>query len=189
MARPRKNQAGQGAKERIETAFWELLEEMPFRSISVRVLSQRAGVNHNTFYYHFASMEELALRLVTDNIPDEFFEIAGSLFRDGSLDVGKYSQSADLEQRFKRFRLIVRNGDAYLIETGKSRLIARLLDGLGIDARSLGPHDRAKLRFFIGGIVSVLSSDEIQTFPQYLALIEDGLADIAADVLHQILKR
>ena len=189
MARPRKDQPGEGAKERIEAAFWELLEEMPFRSISVRMLSQRAGVNHNTFYYHFDSIENLALNVVTENIPDEFFEIAGTMFHGGEPNFSQYSHSADLEQRFKRFRLIVRNGDAHLIATGKKRLIERLLDGLGVDAHTLGAHERAKLQFFIGGVTSVLSSDEIQNFQQYLELIDDGLGDIAADMLHQVLKR
>lgn len=57
MARPRSNENMPTAPQRLASAFWEMLVEMPFSQITVSSLSARAHVNHNTFYYYFDSME------------------------------------------------------------------------------------------------------------------------------------
>ena len=189
MARPRKDQEGEGARDRIERAFWELLEEMPLRSVNVRMLSQRAGVNHNTFYYHFESIDDLALRQIGNNMPSEWFEVAATLastsFADAELDVRRYSSSPDLQQRFRRFRLLLRSADAQLIEVGKRCALGMLLDALGVDPQTLGTHERLKLTFLIGGVTSLLASSEVESFAEYLDLLQDGLANSIGDLLRQ----
>lgn len=187
MARPRKNQEGEGARDRIERAFWELLEEMPLRSVNVRMLSQRAGVNHNTFYYHFESIDDLALRQIGNNMPSEWFEVAATSFADAELDVRRYSTSPDLQQRFRRFRLLLRSADAQLIEVGKRRALDMLLDALGVDPQTLGMHERLKLTFLIGGVTSLLASREVESFAEYLDLLQDGLANSIGDLLRQVI--
>lgn len=186
MARPRKDQEGEDARARIEHAFWELLDEMPYRSISVRLLSQRAGVNRNTFYYHFDSVQDLALRLISSNIPSEWFEAAAALFSGQNLEFERFSASEDLQRRFDRFRLLLRGGDPSLIVAGKQLVLERMLSTLGIDPHALGPHQRAKMTFFIGGLAALLTSDEVDSFQHYVDLLQDGLAEIAADILHQV---
>ena len=49
MARPRKDEARPSAYERMTVAFWSLLEEKPYSAVTVKLITQRAGVNHNTF--------------------------------------------------------------------------------------------------------------------------------------------
>ena len=40
-------------------AFWELLEEKPYRKITVKDIVDRCKVNRNTFYYHFDGINSL----------------------------------------------------------------------------------------------------------------------------------
>ena len=40
-------------KKLIMTTFQTMLEELPFDKITVAALVKRAGVSHNTFYYHY----------------------------------------------------------------------------------------------------------------------------------------
>ena len=45
MARPRKDQEGPTAVERMEEAFWEILAEKPYAQITVGEIAKRAQVN------------------------------------------------------------------------------------------------------------------------------------------------
>ena len=60
MARPRKDQEGPTAVERMEEAFWEILAEKPYAQITVGEIAKRAQVNKNAFYYHFDGLGALA---------------------------------------------------------------------------------------------------------------------------------
>ncbi|MBR3642090.1 MAG: TetR family transcriptional regulator, partial [Parasporobacterium sp.] len=46
-------------KQAIKAAFLELLKELPLTRISVRTLSERCGINRNTFYYHYPDIPAL----------------------------------------------------------------------------------------------------------------------------------
>lgn len=73
MSRPRKED-GQKALENLEEAFWSLLERCPYEEITIKALTMEAKINHNTFYYHFQNMDEMAecffrKRIPTDVLP------------------------------------------------------------------------------------------------------------------------
>lgn len=63
MARPKRHSSDLPAYTRIENAFWQLLEEMPFDKITVSALSRRAEVNHNMIYYYFDNIQDMAQKL------------------------------------------------------------------------------------------------------------------------------
>ncbi len=46
-------------KRSIAKAFVDLLEEKPFEKITIQDISQKAGVNRQTFYYHFLDIRDL----------------------------------------------------------------------------------------------------------------------------------
>ena len=46
-------------KQAIKAAFLELLKELPLTRISVRTLSERCGINRNTFDYHYPDIPAL----------------------------------------------------------------------------------------------------------------------------------
>ena len=60
MPRPRKDSEILSATERLENAFWELLADHEYRKITVTEVVREAHVNRNSFYYHYASLPELA---------------------------------------------------------------------------------------------------------------------------------
>lgn len=82
MARPRHDSTLKSAQERLEDAFWRLLVDRDYQRITVSDLVREAGVNRNTFYYHFSGLPELADRAIMHEVertpfipvsaPDEF---------------------------------------------------------------------------------------------------------------------
>lgn len=47
-------------------AFWQLLEEKPYKKITVRDIVDRCQVNRNTFYYHFEGIPSLLERAILE---------------------------------------------------------------------------------------------------------------------------
>jgi len=46
-------------KDNIIKAFWNLLESKPYNKITVNDIATQAGINRNTFYYHFQDIPDL----------------------------------------------------------------------------------------------------------------------------------
>lgn len=186
MGRPSKNQKGPSAKERIEQAFWGLLEEKPFHSITVKDLIKHAGVNRNTFYYHFESTEGLAVELVRSGIPVEFFGIMLNTFRGGSFDISAASAVPDLDRRFHRIRLILKNGEPRLIELGRKEVVSFFVREMRLDEKELSEFDYGKLEFIWGGITRLLASDEASTPERYLNQLQSGIVQAVGPLVAQI---
>ncbi|OZG65975.1 TetR/AcrR family transcriptional regulator [Bifidobacterium eulemuris] len=60
MSRPRRDSEILPATTRMENAFWELLRAQEYRRITVTDIVREAGVNRNSFYYHYSGLPELA---------------------------------------------------------------------------------------------------------------------------------
>lgn len=188
MARPRKDEARPSARDRLENAFWQLLEEGPYKDITVRALTQRAQVNHNTFYYHFENIDEMALSLTSKNVPHELIETVSALIegREITQRLGDFAHDANLEKRFKRLQLLLRHGDAQLVELGKKRIVPQYLSILGVDAENLSANDRARISFVMGGMIALISNEEVDSFTYYLSLLQGGIVDAAAVLWKQM---
>ena len=50
----------------IVSAFKEMLQDTPFNKITIADLSNRTGINRQTFYYHFTDIYDLALSIFID---------------------------------------------------------------------------------------------------------------------------
>ena len=48
--------SGKLTEKAIKEAFGSLLDEKPFDRITVKDISSRAGINRQTFYYHFTDI-------------------------------------------------------------------------------------------------------------------------------------
>lgn len=68
MARPKANQPGPSAQEKLAAAFWDMLEESSYASLTVSGLAKRAGVNHNTLYYYYDNIEDMANKLFKEDL-------------------------------------------------------------------------------------------------------------------------
>lgn len=53
-------------KAAIKDAFWKLLEEKPYNSITVKDIVNCCQVNRNTFYYHFQDIPSLMVQVVKE---------------------------------------------------------------------------------------------------------------------------
>ncbi|WEV41800.1 TetR/AcrR family transcriptional regulator [Bifidobacterium sp. ESL0682] len=60
MSRPRQDSNQLPATTRMENAFWKLLEERDYPKITVTDIVDIAGVNRNSFYYHYCKLNNLA---------------------------------------------------------------------------------------------------------------------------------
>ncbi len=55
-------------KQALAMALEEMLQELPLSKVTVRALTERAGVDRQTFYYHFDTMNDLVVYLAQDRM-------------------------------------------------------------------------------------------------------------------------
>lgn len=82
----------------IRDAFVRLLESKDFHDLSTREIIAEADINRNTFYKHYRSKNDLALRLA-EQLKTEFHRVITEFFR---RDFHRHDQEADrvlFEQR------------------------------------------------------------------------------------------
>lgn len=53
-------------KNAIKLTFMEMLEDIPLNKITVKDLTQRCGINRNSFYYHYQDIPALIEEIVKD---------------------------------------------------------------------------------------------------------------------------
>ena len=56
------------AKDKIKNAFLDLYSEHPIEKISVKLLTETAGVNRGTFYDHYTDIYDLLNQIETEFI-------------------------------------------------------------------------------------------------------------------------
>lgn len=156
MARPRKDQEGPTAQQRLEGAFWGMLAEGPFRDITVSAVCSRAGVNHNTFYYYFDGMEDMARRLFERNMLPQMVEATLPLLLSGAADVDAIARDAEVAAHFRRAALFASSGSEVLASILRSSLVDLWLGAVGLGADELGQAERDRLSFIFGGLVAAL---------------------------------
>lgn len=71
MARPKKSERDEMATVKIENAFWALLETERYSALTVLRVSQEAGINRNSFYYHYRDINDLAYKAFVRNADNE----------------------------------------------------------------------------------------------------------------------
>ncbi len=107
MARPRKNAPNEAAQVRLRNAFMAELRETPYAKMSVAKVVARAGVNRNSFYYHYVCLDELARECVRRELPTQLAERA---IADGGVSRGLLFEgfdALDSDGTPDRLRLIV----------------------------------------------------------------------------------
>ena len=86
-------------KQSIVLAFFKLLESKPYEKITVSDVTDTAGVNRMTFYYHFKDIEDLVFK----TMEEVFLDICKKSIEDGKpssaylnvyLTVAKYKDLA-----------------------------------------------------------------------------------------------
>lgn len=162
MPRPRKDSEILPAKERLENAFWELLTERNYRKITVTDVVNMAGVNRNSFYYHFSNMSELADSAIMsqiDAIPTPLPEIANTQQPATQWKKRLVTMISDPEHRQRLDRLALLAGphtSPELIESLRDFGRLKLLAMLSPDAQDVDLATDLLVDFTVGGMLSIL---------------------------------
>lgn len=158
MARPKNDQPGPSAKERMANAFWEVIEEKPYEHITVRDIAERAQINRNAFYYHFQNMDALAEWVFARELPTE---IPRLMFFKGPDEVCTFLADPANEERIRRARLAVGNhGSKMFANLLKEEFLRAWCDVLEIDHESLTAEQRIVTDFIAGGALAVVANLE-----------------------------
>lgn len=183
MPRPRKDDPASAATARIEAAFWNLLEEVGYPEITVRRVSQAAGTNRNSFYYHYEGLEDLARKAFLGNAAGAHPLISSLVagFRDGGAQPVPLDEG--VVEHARRVMLCARSESPFLKGMVGELLRDAWFGELGIDAHLLSADDRVQVEFIFAGLVSVLGSAEATESPLVmprLAASPMGRAAVAA---------
>ncbi len=188
MARPRKEQDGPSALERMEAAFWEELEEKPYTKITVTDIVQKAHVNRNAFYYHHDDLDDLAHKAVSNLLlaggANVIVELIGT--EDKTSDEAREKLQFFLARKIqiKRARLIIGDHSSpELTNMLRQAILDNWSKSFGVDVADLDVHAQTTIAFVIGGIIDVFNSweDVEQDMPQIV--LESGLAEQVAGML------
>ena len=161
MPRPRHDSEVLPAKERLENAFWELLADRDYRKITVTDVVREAGVNRNSFYYHFSSLPELADSAILHQV--ESIPINRTPDPNGNPEEQWRDRVtatlSDPEQRQRLDHLALLAGPHSTLELTESlRDFCRLqmLSTLQRDPKNLDLKTDLMLDFTVGGMLAVL---------------------------------
>lgn len=180
MARPRKDHAGPGARQRLIDAYIEIAS-MPEERITVSALTERAHCNRDTFYYHFDNIDDLTLSVVEQLFsPAIPMAIIESIEQRGPLklddEVRRGSERA--------YRLLAKRPSLKPLAIQRSKSL--WADQLKGGAESLSMEDQVLLDFVISGAMDALVSCSMR---EEMLSIEDGMALIASFVGEETLHR
>ena len=170
MARPKKDPAMPDARARLEQAFWDLMEDPGYSRISVGMLADRAGVNHNTIYYHYpGGIENLALSLLEKVIPPELPGFAFA-FPGPESNGDLYNLlTPEIMLRWKRFYLFLTSGSDTLNTHARNLMFEALCDYHGLDPDRITSDQMLSLRFIFRGYAALLRSIVDRSDPAAIA--------------------
>lgn len=156
MARPKSGEAD--ARAKICEAYWELLSQKEASKVTVREVARKAGVNHNSFYYHFSDMAALELAVIDDLVPYEYLPLALALFRCGKLKVHEFPMPDDALLRFRRLCALVKHASPTATMALKEKFIDLWMTTSGCSYELLDEADRIELAFIFGGLLSAVEA-------------------------------
>ena len=169
MARPSYKDARPAAKTRLKDAFWKLLSENSYSRITVKKLSATAQVNPNTFYYHYDSMNDLALDALND---EKLYEIP-TMIRENILQNTQVSFSEALQfiaisERWKKLHLFISGDSTVLHRLFYDTMEQFWLSLIGVDKEYMAEADYLDLTFIIHGAVSIITRQTERYDPAFI---------------------
>lgn len=158
MARPRHDDEGPSAVDRMETAFFDALRTTPFQKVTVSAIVKAAGVNRNSFYYHFTDLDDLAHSAVDHLLIPEIPRLLADGFGFESEQVHKVLHDAHGEERLRTVLVITGpHSTAELRGVLKHAVIDVWLSMFDLDHDDLDAQESATLHFVLGGMFELLS--------------------------------
>lgn len=157
MARPKYTENSIPAKERIENAFWTLLAQNDYEKISIKMLSSEAKVNHNSLYYYYENIDDIAKSAFHHTIIHDL----GHLFQSSSnmnIDaLTTFIQSQpEIAIRYQRITLFASTKSIFLQQLLKEGLLNTWLAQSNKTKDELSSLDLLELDFIFSAIVNLL---------------------------------
>ncbi len=160
MARPRKSEANR-ADARLVEAFWELLETTRLQNITVGLVAERAQLNRTTFYYHFASIEQLADQAIKHELigNDEFLQSIFDLIVGASRAIPAHEV---LLSRTHKATLLIRQGGNEALSANVKTVITDMWRSILCEPKEeLKPEARLIIEYATSGIIGIVSRSEL----------------------------
>lgn len=162
MPRPRNDSEILPARIRLENAFWELLSERDWRKITVTDVVREAGVNRNSFYYHYSGMPELADSAIlheVESIP--FASSKPNTYAEPNRvwhkRVTAVLQDPEQRQRLNRLSLLAgSHSSPELVESLRDFERLQIISMLDLDADNLDLKTDLIIEFTVGGMLAIL---------------------------------
>lgn len=156
MGRPPRG--GPSAVERLESAFFRELNDTPFQELTISGIVASAGVNRNSFYYHYSNLDDLAHSAVESLLLSEIPAlIAGGLSPD-SEEFGEVLAGAIDEHWFTRVLAITGpNSTSELRDILKDSVANIWLEAFGLEHSDLQPPELSTMEFCLGGSLELLT--------------------------------
>lgn len=176
MGRPKSGDAS--APQRMQDAFWRLLEAKPYARITVSDVTRESGLNRSAFYYHYASIPELAddaIASIYDD-PAVIAFIAGMIRSPGDDALfdraERFAASGRYRNMMGRIALIAGpHGSAGLARQLKDFIVGIWLGLLGVDRAALDPAQRIILEFAASGILGAIGAEAATFTPETVAAL------------------
>jgi AcrR family transcriptional regulator len=154
MSRPAYSAQDQTAKERICDSFWQILSD-PAKKLTVVELCRLSGINKNTFYYHFETIDSL-----TEYIIDGFLDrnLAELVIKAALADSGSeaYMNDSCYSEGFRKLCLIASSEQPSLINRLKTAIRNIWCSVMDLDYSALPTEKKDIIDFMLGGILSIL---------------------------------
>ena len=158
MARPKRVEGEKTAYERMEDAFWEMLAEMPYHKMTGKELRERAGVSHNTFYYYFSDLDDMACKLFEGLNIAQGPMTAFAALQEGKDPANVVTAIPNFRERYRKVCLLAGSGSPMLVGMLRKAALTAWLTAVGLDEADLTPEDRIDLEFAFGGGIALIAS-------------------------------
>lgn len=191
MARPRYEQGDTQAKDKLASALWNMLDSEPFDKISVLELCRVAGVNKNTFYYHFDNLYELASYSIDTLLSYEAVSamLALALPKTSTLMPLTSIAAAFDEDRRQKAKALMSNNGAALLPLFEDRIIAAWKSKLELVGAELNEDKDTLLAFAIGGAVNALRMHIFKGKPlnsEAISAMEDVITPFIQPIINSL---
>ena len=158
MARPAYRNDQVTAKEQLKKSFWKLLSETDYSRITVKKLTSEAGLNPNTFYYHYDTMDSLALDALNDEKLSEIpSAIRSNILQNSRISFDNALEYIAIDDRWDKIRLFINSDSATLHRHFYNTMEKFWLSLIGVEKDDLSQSDYLDLTFILHGAISIIN--------------------------------
>lgn len=176
MGRPRHDDPGMSAKDRLVDAFWKMLAEMPYREITISGISHEANVSPNTLYYHFHGLLGIACYAIENEVDDNI-DIASFFTEENRREtIFQLLEDPRNSLRYKRIKLIASSGSSQLTDILVQTLKNIWCRFAGRPLEDLTKEEIIDLEFIYGGFIATIATQETTNAEDLANFLERPLA-------------